>query len=367
MKATEVALSRMKNSGLMGSGFNDPVDIVKAHGAMQAQDYEPAKWSLSQRTSAGLSSGDVDELLAAGAIIRTHVMRPTWHFVAAEDLLWLLRLTGPRIQRSLAKRYRDLGLDPKTKMKAEKLVEEALSGGYSLTRKELAEVLEQHGLSTEGQRLPHLLMHCELEGMICSGGISGKQHTYALIVERGLPRDHRLDKRESINRLVRRYLGSHGPATLKDLSWWSGFTLTAMRDAIHDLGNEVRSESIDGLIFWMEASAEPRGKRSRSANLLPTYDEVIVGYTAESRYFADPRAAEARASFMGRGASPHDLVILDSKIGGHWRRTLRAKDVVIDVRLYEKPRPSITRALEKAAVELGRFLALEPHLQVTLL
>ena len=140
MKPLEIARRRLRNSRLTGTGFGTPEEAVGWHLAMQSQDYGPAKWSVGQR-SKGLTDRDLDEAVAAGSIIRTHVLRPTWHFVARDDLRWLLALSGPRVQQGNAGRYRELGLDARIRARVEKVIVSALEGGNRLTRKEIAAVL----------------------------------------------------------------------------------------------------------------------------------------------------------------------------------------------------------------------------------
>src|SRR5437870_2965961 len=98
MRADQIAGWRMRNSRLTKPQFTRPDEVVRWNGAMQAQDYGPAKWSIGQR-AAGLVDADLDEALASARIVRTHVLRPTWHFVARDDVRWLLALTGPRVQQ----------------------------------------------------------------------------------------------------------------------------------------------------------------------------------------------------------------------------------------------------------------------------
>src|SRR5687767_13594137 len=144
MKAPEIARRRLRNSRLVGDGFKAADEAVGWHLAMQAQDYGPAAWSIAQRAT-GLVSADVDEALASGAIIRTHVLRPTWHFVARDDIRWLLALSGPRVQQGSAGRYRELGLDGRTLRRSQKVIVAALEGGNRLTRKEIGAVLDEAG------------------------------------------------------------------------------------------------------------------------------------------------------------------------------------------------------------------------------
>ena len=365
MKPLEIARRRMHNSRLTGDRFASADEAVRWHLAMQAQEYGPAKWSIGQR-STGLVDADLDEAVAEGSIVRTHVLRPTWHFVARDDIRWLLALSGPRVQQGNAGRYRDLGLDEKKRARAEAVIVSALEGGNRLMRNEIAAVLEDAGIDREGQRLPYILMHCELEAVICSGGLSGKQQTYALLDER-VPKGGRFDRNEALAELTRRYLTSHGPSTVKDMSWWSGLTMADIRKALEMLGAEVQSETVDGLEFWSIAT-DDTPPRARGAHLIQTYDEVVVGYT-ESRFFRDPQLASARAAWSGESLIPIPTggILLNGRIGGHWRRTMKRTSIEVEIHLHEAPKPSHARALEAAAVDLGRFFGREVALETTLL
>jgi hypothetical protein len=320
---------------------------------MQAQDYGPAKWSIGQRAR-GLVNQDLDRALAAGSIVRTHVLRPTWHFVAADDIRWLLALTGPRVQRHLERRYLVLELDEKTRARSEVLVASALEGGTHLTRDTIAAVLNKGGIDTSGQRLPHLLLHCELESVICSGGLSGKQQTYALLDER-VPRGGSFDRDISLVELARRYLTSHGPATMQDLRWWSSLTVADIKKALHMLGSEVQSETLEGFTFWSMVTGSKRSRSPCGLHLLQAYDEVLVGYT-QSRYFGDPREQAARAAWKDRSL-PTGVVLLNGGVAGHWRRTMVRDTVRVEALLYEDLQSADARALETAARRLGRFLS----------
>lgn len=360
MRPPEIARRRMRNSQLTGTGFTSPEEAVGRHLAMQAQDYGPAKWSIGQR-SKGLTDEDLDEALAVGSIIRTHVLRPTWHFVARDDLRWLLALSGPRVQQGNAGRYRELGLDARTLARGEKAIVSALEGGNRLTRKEIAAVLDDSGIERSGQRMPYILIHCELEAVIGSGGLAGKQQTYALLDDR-VPVGGPLDRDEALVELARRYLTSHGPATVKDMSWWSGLTMTDLRKALELLAEEVRSEAVDGIVLWSIASDDSPPPTARGGHLLQTYDELVVGYT-ESRFLGDPGAEKARAAWGDR-TFPSGVLLLNGRIGGHWRRTIERTRVMIEVHLYEEPKRGEAKAVEAAAANLGRFVGLPATVEV---
>jgi hypothetical protein len=351
VKLNDVQKERLVRTGLINVIFQQPEDVVKGHLAMQSQDFSPAKWSIAQRLS-GVVDADVERKVSQGSILRTHVLRPTWHFVARTDLRWLMALTGPRVQKAVEPRYGQLGLDTKTRSLAEKVISTVLRGGNHLTRKDLSEALRRSRLDPDGQRLPHLLMHCELESVICSGRV-GKNTTYALFDER-VPTGRSLDRDRAVVELVRRYLTSHGPATLKDMAWWSGLKVTDLKAGLEAVSGETRNRQIEGITLWW--IGEPRTSRTRTTvvQLLQAYDEFVVGYT-ESRYLGDPRAARVRAAFTERGR-PNGTIMLGSHVAGHWRRSTTTETVDVQVQLYEPLRGAAERALERAVQELGTFL-----------
>ena len=363
METPQIARRRIRNSRLTGARFAAPDEAVRWHLAMQAQEYGPAMWSVGQR-SKGLREADVDRAITDGTIVRTHVLRPTWHFVAREDIRWLLALSGPRVQQGNAGRLRQLGLDARTLARTEKIIASALEGGNRLSRDELAEVFDRRNLDPDGQRMPYLLMHCELVGLIGSGGRRGKQQTYALLDEQVPAGGRRLDRDEAIVELVRRYLASHGPATVKDLSWWSGLTMTDLRAALGSLGDEVANDEVDGLTLWSAASERNRRPpAARGVHLLQTYDELVVGYT-ESRFHGDTSGDLARQAWSNR-TYPTGLFLLDSRIGGHWRRTIEPKRVRVSFHTYGEVGDADARTLESAATRLGRFLELPVTVEIS--
>jgi hypothetical protein len=330
---------------------------------MQSQDYGPGKWSIGQRVE-GAVHADVDRLFAEGAILRTHVLRPTWHFVARGDLRWLLALTGPRVRQAVEARRRAWDLDAKVIARAEKLLSEELVGSRHRTRAQLSEVLQKDGFDYDTGRMSHLLMQCELNALICSGGLDGKQQTYALVDER-VPRALSFDRDNAAQELVRRYLRARGPSTIKDLRWWSSLRVADIKGGLEALGTEVSSETLDGLTYWwMEPLPRPTGKR-RAAHFLQAFDETVVGYT-ESRYAGDPRAAAARLAFKN-GTAPPGTVIIGDRLAGHWRRTIKKNEMQVKVRLYEELNAADLRALQAEAAKLGRFFGFEARVETSLL
>ena len=155
-----------------------PAEVVGHLTAMQAQDHPYARWSVAQRMAgpAAANARAVDAAFDEGQFLRTHVLRPTWHYVEAKDLRWLMGVSGPRVDAGCARYFEQLGLDGRTLGRSNELIARSVADGPR-TRREIAAYLEQHGISTEGLRATYVLLHAELTSVVCSGPKRGKQHT----------------------------------------------------------------------------------------------------------------------------------------------------------------------------------------------
>lgn len=363
MNVAEAGRRRLDNL-LLAQPEPRAADAVVRHLlAMQAQDYEPAKWSIAQRCRK-LSNGDIEAAIASGLILRTHVLRPTWHVVARDDIRWLSQLTGPRILRGIAPRLLELGLDAPTLAEAQGHIAAALEGDRHLTRDEVGLELQRGGIDVQGQRLPYVLMHSELDGMICSGRPRAGKQTFALLDDRA-PMRSSFDRGRAIVDLVRRYLTSHGPATVGDLRWWSSLTAADIKEGLNGLGSEVSSFRLDALTLWWIGDAAGGPAASDQALLLQTYDEAVVGYR-DSRFLGDPRATRAIAAWKDRSI-PSGLVLIRGRIAGHWRRRVEPRRVGVEVVLYARPGRAERDLLQAEAEALGRFLGRPAELRIATL
>lgn len=352
MAAVTLARRRLRAQRLAGAAFADARQAVQAFGAVQAQDYWAARWALGERVD-GLAGAEVDRLLDAGVILRTHVLRPTWHLVLPEDAAWLLALTGPRVLRGIAGRHRRLGLDEATIERASAAFAKAVAGGRHRTRAELAAVLLAEGISPEGQRLPHLLLCAELDRVLISGARRGGQMTWALFSER-VPDPPALEPEPAAAELARRYFGSHGPARLADFTWWSGLTLTAARRAIAAAGNLEREE-IDGVEHWSDPATAGRPAPAGTAHLLPSFDEYLVAYRhREAAHHPEGHFDPALFAF---GSILSSVVLVDGRLRAGWRRVPgRTDPVEIEVRELTRLDEAEWAALERARARLEGFL-----------
>ena len=352
---------RLRTQRLTGAGFAHPEDVVGWLGAVQAQDYGPAKWAVGMRQRRATDAAVV-RAFAEGRILRTHVLRPTWHFVLPADIRWLLTATAPRIQAGNAGRYRQLGLDAATLWRSEKLLAGALRGGEQLTRAELAQVLTRSGVAVDGQRLPYLLMYAELNAVICSGARKGLQHTYALLEERA-PDARDLPREEALAELARRYFTSHGPATAKDFAMWASLTLAEAKPSIEAAGSSLRREEIGGVVFWSAADQAARtpALRSPAVRLVQGYDEYLMGYTETKGVLARPGTRWAPATPPVFAL----VILLDGRVAGFWKRTLRRAAIVIEAALLEPFSEAQTLALQKEAARYGAFIGRDARVVLT--
>jgi Winged helix DNA-binding domain len=355
MTREDIAKHRLLSQNLLGSRAKTPQDVVQWLGAVQAQDYSGAKWALGMRLGGSVTDADVERAFAKGAVLRTHLLRPTWHFVTPADIRWLLALTAPRVQAANRYMYRKLGFDKTTFRRCNAALTKALQGGQQRTRDELRDVLQKSGMQTDGElRMSYFLMNAELEGLICSGPRRGKQFTYALLDER-VPTRKILDRREALVELAQRYFLSRGPATVNDFAKWSGLTVSDARCGLEGVQSGLIHEVISGKAFWFSPSKKEASRYASPAAHLPSvYDEYLSGYRDRSAIISTSGAT--RLSAMGNALSY--LVVVRGQIVGTWSRRIQKNIVHIETDLFERITKSEARAISAAFREYGNFIGL---------
>jgi hypothetical protein len=326
--------------------------VVAWLGAVQAQEYGPARWGLALRSSQRTTDAAVERAIDRGRILRTHILRPTWHFVTPADIGWILQLTAPQVHRRMATYDRRLGLDADVMTRGTGIFERALGDNGCLTRRELAAHLQRAGLPSGSMELAHIAMHAELDGVICSGPRRGKQSTYALLADR-VPAAPPLQRDEALAELTRRYFRSHGPATIRDYVWWSGLKTTDAKRGLEM--NRARSIEVDGLRYWTLRRESGRARRPQTiVHLLPIYDEYLVAYRDHR---VVPRPAYAIGNFL------HTLVI-GGQVAGTWRTSPAENGFMMDVRAVRRLTPDERRGLAVAVARYRRFLGVPVSLSV---
>ena len=349
MNRSDLVSARLRNHRLASSAFERAVDVVRWFGAVQAQDYKGAKWALGLRMRSA-TNAIVEDAFNRGEIVRTHLLRPTWHFVAREDIRWLLDLTGPRVSVNCGSAYRAYGLDAAILKRTNRVIAKALKGGKHLTRTELRAILNRSGIeAADTVRMGFILIHAELDGVICSGPAKGKQLTYALLDER-VPAGKKLLRDEALAELTRRYFASHGPATLADFVWWSGLKTNDARTGIALLDSELQQLSIENITYWISNST-PTAKPAARAHLLPAYDEYNVAYKKRETVF-HPTAISQLTNWGALGPT----VIVDGRIVGIWKGSLKNGSITIALNspktLTKPEKQAITAAAESHAAFL---------------
>jgi hypothetical protein len=319
-------------------------------GAVQAQDYPMSKWALGIRLP-DITDEIVQSALDRGEILRTHILRPTWHLVAADDIHWMLSLTAPHVRSLLTSGHRELGLTEKIIAHSQRVMESALAGGRHLTRPELVSEFRQENLPADPSRTVHLMMRAELDGVVCSGRTNGKEQTYALLAERVTPTEA-LPREEALARLARRYFASHGPATAPDFAWWSGLPAADVRKGVAGLGPEFVSRTVDAQTYWLPGALAEPATVEETVFLLPAYDEFLISYKDRSASLA----AQSRAGVISSNGIFRPVVLVNGQVAGTWKRAVKKGAVQVQTELFGPAGSPTREQVESAAAGLGRFL-----------
>jgi hypothetical protein len=353
MQSSEITRLRLSNQLISRMAFHRPGEVVARLGAVQAQDFAGAKWALGLRLP-GAADGSIERAFNEGEFLRTHLLRPTWHFVHPLDIRWMLELTAPRVHIVNGTMYRKLELDRTTLKRSDALLLKALRGGQYLTRDELRGVFQKNGINAAGTlNLAYLMMHAELEGLICSGPRRGKKFTYALLEERA-PMERSLDREEALAELARRYFQSRGPASVHDFAKWSGLTIADARNGLEAIKTRLEHVKMDGQEYWFSNPGSPVKTESPAAYLLSVYDEYISGYK-DHRFTVEEHIA---SNLWAMGNALTYIIVLNGQVIGTWKRKITKKDVAIETNHFRPLAEPELQAVRAAAHRYGEFLDL---------
>ncbi len=353
----EIISTRIAHQHLGHKKFASPEKVVEWFSAVQAQDYHAAKWGLALRLNSATDAG-LDERFNAGAFLRTHVMRPTWHFVPPQDVRWMQQATAHRVRMLMAADDRKLGVDRKLIRRTNALLEKELRDKTFLTRDELSARLKKNGITASGQMLAHIMMHAELDALICSGPRRGKQFTYALLDERA-PKQQVMEKQEALAALAGSYVRSHGPVQTKDFAWWSGLTLKEAETGLNAASTALVRTVIGGTEYWSTSKRIPSLPASPFVLLLSFFDEFNIAYKDRSALGGEAFGDVLKS--MGNDLTA--LLVIDGRIAGTWKRTIgngKAELIVSPLRRLTKEERAAT---EEAAERYGTFVQLPVVIQ----
>jgi hypothetical protein len=254
----------------------------------------------------------------------------------------MLSITGERIKSSALSRDRDLEITEELYSKSNRIIRKALEGNKHLTREALGKELEKENITVNAARLVHFLMRAEVEGIVCSGAMQGKNHTYALLDER-VPFASPISREEALAKLVQLYFQSHCPATLQDFSWWSGLSLTEARKGLEAVKSEFAPEEINGQTYWISKAYSNIPDAENSGLLLPAWDEYIVSYKDRRAILSSENHSKAISS----NGIFHPAIVVNGQVVGCWKKSTNKKNPVL-LDFFEQPDARTKQLVEKA-------------------
>ena len=352
MILTDITKLRLISQHIVGSKLKTVKEIVEWMGAMQAQDYAMAKWAIGVRLP-GSTDRMIESAMNKGEILRTHLLRPTWHFVSANDIRWMLELTAPRIKASLRSRHNQLGLTETIFAESDSIIAQSLKSGKHLSREELVAELRKSKIPLDENRASHLLVQAELDGIICSGASKNGKQTYALLDER-VPTRKSLTKKESSAKLARIFFTSRCPATLQDFVWWSGMTIGDAKMAIEMIKSDFIPETIVSNVYWFPKDLSNPGEVGELVLLIPAFDEFIISYTDRLAMLGENLNKIVISNGIFR-----PVIMIDGRVIGIWKRVIGKNNVFVEIDCFRQPDATAKNLIEKTFQQYGRFLEKE--------
>ncbi|MDP9259680.1 MAG: winged helix DNA-binding domain-containing protein [Actinomycetota bacterium] len=357
MAAAGIGLRRLAGQRIVASRrCEQPADVVRWLGALQAQDYYQSLWAIGSRLRSGTVE-DVERAIGERRILRTWLMRGTIHFAPPEDVRWLLALCAPRLAVAEARRCEQLGLTAAQFARCAELLSAELSGDRRLTRPEVMRLFEDAGIETTGQRGYHILARLAREALICLGPMQGKQQTFVLLDDwapRAESRD--LSREAALALLASRFAGGRGPVTDQDFARWAGIPVTDARRGLGE-ADGLATRSFDGVDHWLAADAgqspAPAAGRSRTY-LLAGFDEYFLGYKHRDAVLA-PEHAQKIAP--GANGVFRPIIVAGGQIVGTWARAVRGTELTIALRPFAAA-PKLAEQVRPEAARYRDFLGL---------
>ena len=340
---------RLDFQQISNQNFDKVSDLIEYMGAVQAQDLAMAKWALGLRLK-NATENTIDEAINSGQIIRTHVLRPTWHFVSPDSISWMIDLTAKRIKSQSKARLKQLEIDEMVLKKSVRILEKYLLSNKSIRRETITMEFENHSIRTNENRLSHILMELELNKIICSGGVENSKQTYALFDERIKHKNH-LNKDESLARLADMYFQSHSPACLEDFVWWSGLSVSEAKSGIADIQKNLDVFVENDRNYYIWNRREAARNMSDSFFLLPAFDEFLISYKFRESSISD---LYNRKAISDNGIF-RPLMVLNGGVIGIWKRSLRSKKLHIETEIFIPQNENFEKLLNPAKDRFLKF------------
>lgn len=342
MHINDIGIIRQANQQITKPVLETPQAVIEYMGVIQAQDYNMAKLAVGAR-SLHATHQQIENDINEGKIIRTHILRPTWHLISVNDVRWVMELTAPGINKILSSMYRQMELDDKIFKKSNAIIHKLLSNTEALTRKEIMTELEKAGIKTDSLRAVHIMFKAETEMIACNGAKRNKQFTYSLF-DRKVPAAKSIPRDEALAKLASRYFTSHGPATIKDFSWWSGLSAADAKKAVALVKNNFNSEAVNSETYWFVDANREKAVAETDIFLMPSYDEFTVGYTDRGALIE----STSRSKINTKNLIFSPIIIRNGKVIGTWKKSIKGKEVNIETMLFRRMLKSEKGKLQKA-------------------
>jgi hypothetical protein len=353
MNPHNISTIRFRNQQIAGSGFIAVKEIASWMGALQAQDFKMSKWAFGIRLKDSTET-TINKAIDSGEIIRTHLLRPTWHFVSSKDIYWISELTAAQIRASVKFRDIELGLTEAIFRKSNSVIEKSLRNGIHLTREELISNLVKANIDVADNRASHLLLRAETNGIMCGGRLKNSKPTYTLLSE-WVTKTKTLYRDEALKELSQRYFTSHGPATLQDFTWWSGLSSNDSKLALEFIKSDLLSEIIEKQTYWFVNSGNYPVNDPHKVFLLPAYDEFLISYrdrTASLPFLNQKNAVSVNGIF-------YPTIVRNGQVIGTWKHINKKESVVLEMNLFDKTDPETEIDFSEASAQYANFIGKE--------
>lgn len=348
MNIADITTMRLANQQLVKTRYKTPREIVSWMGAMQAQDFNMAKWGIGVRLP-GITDKQVEKAIDGGELIRTHILRPTWHFVSRDDIHWMLQLSSPRVKLAVRSSDRELELSDDLLKKTSAIIRKALEKESNQTRQELGAILKKADIECDSRRLSHIMFHAELDGLICNGTIKDKKQTYALLEQR-VPKTSNYNMDETLYRLAYKYFQSHGPATIQDFIWWSGLTATEARSAAALIKPDFIFETAGEQTYIYHQSSSGYKQRDDIVHFLPAFDELLVSYKDRKEILS---LVHHKKVITSNGIFK-PAISYNGEIIGLWKKNLDKRNILSE--FFFQPDKVLEKLIKKASEDFDTYL-----------
>lgn len=338
MELNDIAIERLESQNMSSNKIRSPAELVSWLVAVQAQEYENAKWSIGLRLRCK-SDNYIEKALRTKKIVRTWANRGTLHFVNSKDIKWMLKLVAPRLIKRNFRRYRELGLDEETLSKAVTILEESVSGTKGIKRSILKDILKENNISVDGQRFTFMLQRASLNGLIHQGTSVKNDPMYHSLMDLPSPQ---MTHNEALSEFSKRYFYSHGPATIKDFVWWSGLTVKEAQTGLKSAESELNSYDIGNKIYWSKIGRKWKDQTLPNVKLIPQYDDYLLGYKDRGASI-DETTKEFLQPKYGRF---NPVILVNGTVTGTWKRKISGNKVFFKLNHFR----SLTSQENKALI-----------------